>query len=185
MGFGSDFSVTTEMTSLSLDRSPSGVTATTYILYSVLSVRFLMTQRFKATSSSRRYLPLTSDNVTMYVTFRYSCSIVVSHSTSIFLDVIARTVTFTTGDGIGPVIQKRFFLINLLISIKNRHHIEYIKMYNQFNNVRETKLTPQGFFYRSVKNEDSLHVVGLFIKIVFKVIIKISFHFKGGIPFIY
>lgn len=59
-------------------------------------------------------------------------------------------------------------------------------MYNQFNNVRETKLTPQVvFFYRSVKNEDSLHVVGLFIKIVFKVIIKISFHFKGGIPFIY
>lgn len=135
------------MTSLSLDRSPSGVTATTYILYSVLSVRFLMTQRFKATSSSRRYLPLTSDNVTMYVTFRYSCSIVVSHSTSIFLDFIARTVTFTTGDGIGPVIQKRFFFkINLLISIKNRHHIEYIKMYNQFNNVRETKLTPQVFF---------------------------------------
>lgn len=139
------------MTSLSLDRSPSGVTATTYILYSVLSVRFLMTQRFKATSSSRRYLPLTSDNVTMYVTFRYSCSIVVSHSTSIFLDVIARTVTFTTGDGIGPVIQKRFFLNKSTDQHKkNRHHIEYIKMYNQFNNVRETKLTPQVFFFIEV-----------------------------------
>lgn len=41
------------------------------------------------------------------------------------------------------------------------------------------------FFYWSVKNEDLLYVVGLFIKIVFKVIIKILFYFKGGIFFIY
>lgn len=37
-----------------------------------------------------------------------------------------------------------------------------------------------GFFYWSEKNEDLLYVVGLFIKIVFKVIIKILFILKVG-----